>query len=486
MYNYIFSRVMNIETIRRQTIMSLIFQIIITFVGFFGTMYFARTVGADILGAYFLFMSYFGIIGMFSEGGLGGATNKRISEGVEQNEYFSASFVLKTISITAIIILLLYFRDSFQDLNNSGIFIWLLIILIVSLLQGTISTGLTGCGKMGIASIGNFIQSISQVIFQVIAIFLGYNSVGLVGGFVAGMLISSLIQLHFLDLQFVRFGWKHVKSLLSFSFWGVLILGGSLVFIYSDTIMIGYFMKNSDVGIYRLIFQFTSLMIFTTYAITTTLFIRISLWDKSKDTELIKKSFSKALTYSFILATPMLVGGIIMGDKLLYYLYGSEFNNYLVLIVLLFVQVVSIFNILLKTYLTAMNQIKELFGIIVITASANIILNFLLIPSVGIIGAAISTLFTMIISVILANNILMKKIKLELEYKSLINIIKSTAIMGIFVVCFRLIIPIENVLMTIVPIFIFGLLYFFLVFKLDKQIYDEIKDIIVSTHEQKT
>ncbi|MCG7847874.1 MAG: flippase, partial [ANME-2 cluster archaeon] len=76
-----FSRIMSIEPIRRQSIASLIWQIALTFIGFLSAMYFARAVGAGVLGAYFLFMAYFGIIGLMTDGGFGGAAVKRISEG---------------------------------------------------------------------------------------------------------------------------------------------------------------------------------------------------------------------------------------------------------------------------------------------------------------------------------------------------------------------------------------------------------------------
>ena len=57
-------------------------------------MYFARAVGAGVLGAYFLFIAYLGIIGLMADGGIGGAAVKRISEGEEPDAYFSAFVVL--------------------------------------------------------------------------------------------------------------------------------------------------------------------------------------------------------------------------------------------------------------------------------------------------------------------------------------------------------------------------------------------------------
>jgi hypothetical protein len=68
--NTFFSRIMSIEPIRRQSIVSLIWQIALTFIGFFSTMYFAHKVGAIILGGYFLFLAYLSIIELMTDGGL--------------------------------------------------------------------------------------------------------------------------------------------------------------------------------------------------------------------------------------------------------------------------------------------------------------------------------------------------------------------------------------------------------------------------------
>ncbi|MDW7727982.1 MAG: hypothetical protein SCH70_12905 [Candidatus Methanoperedens sp.] len=90
MFDTYFTRIMSIEPVRRQSIVSLIWQIALTFIGFLSTMYFAHAVGAGVQGAYFLFIAYFGIISLMTDGGFGGAAIKRISEGEEQDAYFSA------------------------------------------------------------------------------------------------------------------------------------------------------------------------------------------------------------------------------------------------------------------------------------------------------------------------------------------------------------------------------------------------------------
>jgi len=76
---------MGVGAVQRQSIISFIWQIAYTIIGFASTMYFAHAVGASVLGGYFLFMAYFGIINMITDGGFGVAAIKRISEGEGRN-----------------------------------------------------------------------------------------------------------------------------------------------------------------------------------------------------------------------------------------------------------------------------------------------------------------------------------------------------------------------------------------------------------------
>ncbi|MCX9014403.1 MAG: flippase [Candidatus Methanoperedens sp.] len=459
--------------------MSLIWQIAFTFIGFLSTMYFAHAVGAGVLGAYFLFIAYFGIIGLMTDGGFGGAAIKRISEGEEPDAYFSAFVVLRSVFVTVVITALIAFHRYFVDIDSAGTFSWLLAALVVSLLQGAVSSGIAGCGKMGIGATASFIDNVSRIIIQVVAVFLGYGVAGLAGGFVVGALVGAVIQLRFFELHFVRFGWSHLKSLSSFSFWSFLISGGSLVFMNSDAVMIGYFLNNADVGVYRVIFQFTSLAAFTTTALRGTLWPRVSRWNQISETGLIEESLSRAFTYSLILALPLFVGGALLGDKLLYFFYGADFVSYTTLLLLFTVQIINIFQYFYTTYLSAMNQLKDLFKITVAAVVANIALNAALIPVMGISGAAVATLVTMSLNTVLAKRVLARKITLRLDRSSLVNICKASIAMGIVVGGYRMLIPLSNVWLALVPVVLGGAIYGILILKLDRKIYEELKGIVL-------
>jgi O-antigen/teichoic acid export membrane protein len=471
---------MNIGSVQRQSMISLFWQIAFTAIGFLSTMYFAHVVGAAVLGAYFLFTAYQSIFSMVSDGGFGGAALKRISEGEEPDAFFSAYFVLRLTFTGFIILLLLLFKPYFVDLNTSGLFFLLIAALAFSLFDGPISAGVAGTGKMGIRTTCAGIGNIARILFQVIAIFLGYEAGGLVVGAIAGTLVAAIIEFHFFELHFVTFTWEHIKSLSVFSFWLFMTSSGVLVFSQADVIMIGYFLNNDDVGVYRIALQFTTIATFTTYALRTTLWPKVSKWGKSGDTMLVEESLSQALTYSLLLAIPVMVGGILLGDKLLYLFYGEEFKKgYSVLIILLAVQVVNVFQFFFTMYLDALNHPKESFKVTSVSAAGNILLNLILIPVYGITGAAIATLLTMILNVILARRPLMKLMNIKIKLDSLKNILVASLIMGAFVGIYRIFVPLSNIMMILFPVLIGGIIFCIVLMKIDNEIYNEIKNIVL-------
>ncbi len=478
--NRIFSRVLSIGEVQRQSIASFVSQIAFTFIGFLSTMYFAHTVGAGILGAYFLFTAYYGIINMVTDGGFGGAAIKRISEGEEQNAFFSAFFVLRSLFVIVVIVALISSRRYFVDLDGAGIFNWLLLALIVSLFYGAVVSGVAGRGKMGIYAAGNFINNVSRVLIQVAAIFFGYGVAGLVGGFVAGLLIAAIIELRFFDLRFARFKLRHIKSLSEFSFWLFLTSTGVLLYSYADSIMIGYYLTNADVGVYRVVFQFTTLAVIATTALRATLWPKVSRWNKTREMKNIEESLSRAFSYSLILAVPVFTGGILLGDRLLYFFYGAEFaKGYPVLIILLFTQIVNVFQFFFTMYLGALDRQKESFKVTAVAATANIVLNLLLIPLVGIMGAAIATMVTMSLNAVLAQRVLSQDMMIRVEHDSILNILKASGVMALFVGSYRFFIPLSNVWLTMVPVVFGGIMYGILVLKLDRKVCNELKGIVM-------
>jgi O-antigen/teichoic acid export membrane protein len=453
----------------------------LTIIGFFSTIYFAHALGPSVLGVYFLFLAYLGIFNLVGDGGFGGAAVKRISEGNEPNEYFSAFAFIRIILLAVSVTVLLFAEPYLKDVTSSGIFFWLLLALIVSVFSGISGIGVYGMGKVGVSQISGFVEAIIRTLFQIIAVFLGYGVAGLTGGFVAGLIAGGLMNFRYLDLRLVRFRLSHVKNLSGFSFWIFLTASGSLVFTYADTLIIGYFMSNADVGIYRTAFQLTTIASFTTLALHMVLYPKISSWGSKGQFAEIENSLARAFTYSLLLAVPTCIGGWILGSKLLYYLYGASFvDGAPALVFLLLMQVVNVFMYLGTTSLNALNRPKDAFNITLIAAILNILFDVALIPVMGITGAAVATLIAMSVNAFGALILLSRVISVKFEYKSIKNILYASGIMGIIVGCIYVLMPLSHVIAVLAVVIIGAVIYILVLFKLDKEIHDEIKTLSVN------
>jgi O-antigen/teichoic acid export membrane protein len=462
-------------------VISLFSTIALTIIGFISTIYFAHTLGPAPLGAYFLFLAYFGILNLVGDAGFGGAAVKRISEGKEPNEYFSAFVFIRIILLALSVSLLLFAEPYFKDLNSSGVFFWILLALIVSVFSSSSGIGVYGSGKVGIYQISFFLDAFLRTLFQISAVFLGFGVAGLAGGFVGGLIAGGIANFRYLDLKLVRFRLSHLKNLSGFYFWIFLTASGSLVFSYADTILIGFFMSNADVGIYRTAFQLTSIATFTTLAFHTVLYPKISNWGAHEQVREIENSLARAFTYSLLLAIPTCVGGWILGERLLYFLYGASFvEGTSALYFLLLVQVVNVFMFLGTMSLTALNRPKDAFWITVIAATANILLDLALIPLIGITGAAVATLIAMTLNAIGALFLLSRIISVKFEYKAIKNILCAAGLMGILLVFIHFLLPLTHVITVLAVVIIGALIYIFVLFKLDRKIHDEISDLSVN------
>jgi len=471
---------MNIDPIRRQGLISLVSTSTLTFVGFIATMYFAHVLGKTAYGAYALFLAYYGIFTLIGDGGFGGAAVKRISEGTDQNEYYSAFCALRiallAVSVTALILV----RPLMIDLEASGMVIWLFIALVAGVLPGIITTGVYGTDMVGVNQTAGLANTIVKVAVQIMAVYLGYSAAGLAGGFVAGIAAGGLFCLPFTQLRLTRFTKEHLKNLFTFSFWIFLSGSGAVIFAYADTILVGYFLSTADVGLYQIAVQFTAAATFTTMALRTTLYPKVSRWHAEGNTGLISFSLSRAFTYSLLLAVPVAVGGWILGERLLYFLYGAGFaEGASVLAILLLVQVINVFMFLQTMSLSAMGRPRESFYATGTAAAVNIALDLTLIPLMGIEGAAVATLITMFVNAAVAYRYLSRQISVTIERGPTLHILLAAGVMALVIILYRQFIPLSNAFLVLAAVVIGAVVYGLILLKTDVDLHDEIHDLVV-------
>lgn len=136
--------------------------------------------------------------------------------------------------------------------------------------------------------------------------------------------------------------------------------------------------------------------------------------------ENIKLLVNKAISFSLFLSLPMSIGLMIFSDKLIPWYLGSDFMKTIQAIGILAPIIVlnSLSGVSGAQFFTATDQIGILVKSQVLTAVANIVLNFVLIKIYGFIGASLATVISSLLCVIIQYYYLSKQVNISASLKS--------------------------------------------------------------------
>jgi len=466
--------------IQRHGIMNLVSSAGITAIGFLATMFYAHWIGPGVLGTYFVFLSMFGILSLFCDFGISLASTQRISDGNDPDAYYSASVMLRMCLFVILVLgLILFggylFKDNYVTLNSPDIFWALIIVLGISTLGSCVSAGIGAGNRLGLLASTSLINNIVKIVLQVITVFLGWSLFGLIGGLLIGVLIQLIIELRFVDYRIKKFSWKHIQGLFSYSRWAFLITICLVLFESLNALVIVLFLPVSDVGIFGVCWTFSIFAIFVSTALCNTLYVKVIRWNVDRDWNAIATSLEKAITYSLIFALPILAGGIILGQRLLYYFYGAVFAaGFMVLIVIIIMRVFQSLSQLFIRYLMSSDRVQHAFTGLLLGIVANIVLAFVLIPVLGLIGAALASLVNVLIIGIVSAHYLREIIPIRFENKKIIHLFIATLLMAVFLVMGDFIITTNSAVITVARVAFGAVVYFTVILIGDREIREDV------------
>ena len=178
-----------------------------------------------------------------------------------------------------------------------------------------------------------------------------------------------------------------------------MMISGSLFLVISwtDTIMIGYFKTSTDVGIYRIAFKVATLITFIQFAVNSVAAPNIASLYTNENMEGLRKYIKQIGVINALFAIPVAMV-IILFPELLLNLFGAEYTTGEVLLPVLAIgQLVNALcgPVMYILNMTGKEQVSQ--KIMIWMSLVNIVLNLVLIPKFGILGAAIATSISMVI-----------------------------------------------------------------------------------------
>ena len=182
-----------------------------------------------------------------------------------------------------------------------------------------------------------------------------------------------------------------IKPLLKVAFPMLISTSMFMIMNWTDTLMIGYYLDESEVGIYRLAFKVATLITFAQFAINSIAAPMFSSFSAKNDLASLRKMTLNIGYMNLIISTPIFIAILIFPSFVLDF-FGEEFTTGVApLIILAIGQIINAICGPVMYLLNMTGKEKQARNIIIVASIINIALNLYLIPIYGLMGAAIAT-----------------------------------------------------------------------------------------------
>lgn len=366
-------------------------QVARSLAGFVATLVVARILGAEGLGIYALGLSIVVWLDI-PHSGFREALAKRLSEGHEREQYFTAGVLLNLLSVLVPMLLVFLFRDSVNAYVGSSVSLLLVAILFANGLFGTFRYALSGQKKVAHAGWVQFTNQVLRTIIQVGLLLLGFAVVGLFVGYAIAAVLGALLAMVFLNTGVSVPADRHFRDLCAYAKHGWSSGFKGNTFNWMDTVVLGFFVSSSLIGIYEVAWSLASFLVLVSNSVSQTLFPEISDISTESDTDRIHHYLNEALVFTGVFLIPGLFGAVAIGVDLLR-IYNAEFTRGgTVLLLLIVARTLDAYATQHVSVIKALDRPDIALRIDLLFVGTNMILNIVLVYLYGWYGAAIATL----------------------------------------------------------------------------------------------
>ncbi len=396
----------NFQKVLRNTAYLTISEIFLKILGFVWIIFLARSLSVELFGRYNLVNSFITIFSFLPDLGIGMIVIREIAKKREKAPNLIGNSLILNGLLALITILIVFLSITFLNFSSS---IRILVgisafTLFISTLRSVGIFYFDGMEKMKYSAILNSLNSIFLIGSAFLGFVLGYQLQGIFVGMFMGTLVSLFITWSFVK-KFITPKLSFDSSMIKHLFIEGLPLGiasfAALVYSRIDSLILAKFLGEYSVGIYSsatpLIFALIQLLnvpfVVSVYPALT----RLSIEDRSRFLLAFRKSFYVIILWSLPVSIFISVFAQIVP-----LIFGQRYQEAVpILRILIFYVPFACLSALLYKGLIIIHKQSYYLFISIIGALISIVLNMILIPQFGIIGAAIAAVTTQVILFVL-------------------------------------------------------------------------------------
>ncbi len=364
----------------------------------------------DEYGLLYYALSVFGVVTVLGTVGIPASTARYIAEFDEQSPE-QVPHVIRTglrylVGLSLVVGLTISIANDWLAalLNDPGLAPLLALGAVFILARGLrnyLTNVFQGLNRVTWSAVVNATQAVGRVIFAVAFILLGFGVVGALAGFIVGFAVAIALGGMVLYAKFYRhyaIGDRDpdlTRRLLEYSVPLTATRSAGVIDKRVDTLLVGFLLNATAVGYYTVAKQIAEVCATPATSLGFTISPAFGEQKAADHIERAARLYEQALEYVLLLYVPAVVGIFLLANPIIQYIFGADYLGAVPVL-----QVLSVFVLatavvkITSDGLDFLGRARDRAIAKSVMAAANFGLNLLLIPILGVVGAAVATLFT--------------------------------------------------------------------------------------------
>lgn len=427
-------------------VLNMVYQVFMMIAPLITTPYISRVLGAENIGIYSYTLSiatYFIIAGglgfpLYGQREIAIAASDRKKRSKVFFEVFYGQVILLSVS------LILYFSFVFLFLDE---YRTVFLVQSISIIGGALATSwlYLGLEEFSVTVKKNVIVKVCSIV----AIFLFVNDKTDLKIYILIMALSNICGNLFIlvgtkkyvDVQYAKVKMSGIIQHIKPSF--ILGIPYYLTSLYTviDRTMLGM-LENSvaEVGYYEQSQKIITLVTALTTSLGVVLMPRMANQMGNRDDKALRKYLFAGLKITMLISIPCMIGLIVIGDTICPWFFGTGYEKVggLIKVFAPLTVLLGINNLIITQYFVATKKEKILIVFTTVGVITNVIFNIILIPKFGSYGAAVASVLSEMLKMVLALYYERKIIELHKLLKCVCKYLGYSLVMGGILVIYRL------------------------------------------------
>jgi O-antigen/teichoic acid export membrane protein len=366
----------------------------------------AQYLGPEAAGQYGLLAAFLGVFSMFVDLGMHQLVVKKVSENKQDSSrylsgFFSAQFLMGTVFMLAMA--LFVWQADYPPLVKNALYVTSVGLLLTSLAL-PFRAIINAHQRLGIIAKVNFFNSVINGAFMVLAIVLQQNILFLAFINIAVPLFDIIVYglvAHFRYAKLrLSFDSSFIRQLFVMTFPFTLL---TVFSIYNriDVLMLPHFRGFEETGFYAVAYKFWDILAFFPAVVGITLYPFFAEALSQRRIEQARLGLETYTRYMIALAVPLATGAFLLASPLTLSFYGEEFLPSAPAVWLLVAAAALLIIYSPVNSLIISQKTKAASKITGFTLVFNVVTNIILIPRYGFVAAAVTTVASEMIQLML-------------------------------------------------------------------------------------